>query len=178
MNSKIKHNIILIGFMGSGKTSVGKVLAKRLSYHFCDTDQMLEQKTGDTISHLFSLHGEEYFRDLETNLLIEMVPDLHRTVLSTGGGLPIRPKNTDILKEMGYVIFLKASKATTVSRLLGDATRPLLQGDELETRVEQMLEIRTPMYEKAAHEIIVTDNKSVQDLVDMIMDSYFKFFNI
>ncbi|MDF2611929.1 MAG: Shikimate kinase, partial [Lachnospiraceae bacterium] len=114
MNGRMKHNIILIGFMGSGKTSVGERLAKRLSYQFRDTDQLIESRAGDSINHIFELRGEDYFRTLETNLLLEIKPTLSNTVLSTGGGLPLQEQNTKLLKEIGYVVYLKASKETTL----------------------------------------------------------------
>lgn len=174
LKNKLKHNIILIGFMGSGKTSVGVRLAERLTYQFRDTDQMIEKRAGDTINHIFSIHGEEYFRNLETELLKELVPQLDHTVLSTGGGLPVREQNSKLLKELGYVVFLKASKETTISRLLGDITRPLLQGEELEKKVERMLEIRTPIYEKTAHKIITTDGRSIPEVAQLIMENYIK----
>ena len=170
----MKHNIILIGFMGSGKTSVGECLAKSLTYHFRDSDQMIEKKACDTINHIFAVRGEEYFRELETNLLHELVPTLDKTVLSTGGGLPIRDQNSKLIKELGYVVFLKASKQTTLQRLQGDTTRPLLQGDDLKKKVEHMLEIRTPIYEKVAHKIIVTDNKTVEEIAQQIMEAYLR----
>lgn len=174
MKQKLKHNIILIGFMGSGKTSVGKYLADRLSYQFRDTDQVIEKKAGDSISHIFSVHGEEYFRNLETDLLKELVQNLEKTVVSTGGGLPIRGQNAMLLKELGYVVFLKASKQTTLDRILGDTTRPLLQGDDLEEKVERMLKIRTPIYEKTAHKIITTDRRPISEISQFIMESYLR----
>lgn len=174
MKQKLKHNIILIGFMGSGKTSVGVRLAERLTYQFKDTDQMLEKKAGDTINRIFSAHGEEYFRNLETELLKELVPSLDQAVLSTGGGMPIREQNSKLLKELGYVVFLKASKQTTLNRLKGDTSRPLLQGEDLEKKIDRMLEMRTPIYEKAAHKILTTDGRSIAEITEMIMESYLK----
>ncbi len=174
MNHKLKHNIILIGFMGSGKTSVGKLLAQRLSYSFCDTDQLLEGKSGDTINHIFSVHGEEYFRHMETQLLQELSSSLRQTVLSTGGGMPLREQNSRLLMELGFVVYLKASKETTVNRLMGDTTRPLLNGEELSHKVERMLGIRTPIYEKAAHKIIITDDKTPDEIAILIMEAYLK----
>jgi shikimate kinase len=174
MEPKLKHNIILVGFMGSGKTSVGIRLAERLSYRFRDTDQVLEQKAGDTINHIFSVHGEDYFRNLETDLLNELRRGMNQTVLSTGGGLPLREQNGKLLKEMGYVVYLKANKQTTVKRLKGDTSRPLLQGEELEQKVEKMLNIRSPIYEQIAHKIIATDDKTINEIVHFIMESYLK----
>lgn len=168
------HNVILIGFMGSGKTSVGMKLADRLSYRFCDTDQMIERKAGNTINQIFSTHGEEHFRNMETELLKELRTNLGNTVLSTGGGLPLREQNSKLLQDLGYVVFLKASKETTVKRLQGDTSRPLLKGEELEQKVERMLGIRTPIYEKAAHKILATDDRSIDEIVNLIMESYMK----
>jgi len=174
MKERYKQNIILIGYMGSGKTSVGERLAKMLSYQFRDADQMLERKAGDTINHIFAVHGEEYFRNMETELLKELVGTLENTILSTGGGMPLREENAKLLKELGYVVYLKASKETTIQRLKGDTTRPLLQGDDLEKKVERMLEVRTPIYERAAHIIITTDGRSLDELANEIMECYSK----
>ena len=171
---KLKHNIILIGFMGSGKTSVGGKLAEQLTYHFWDTDQMLERQAGDSINHIFAVHGEEYFRNLETELLKDLQSNLDKTVLSTGGGLPLREQNSKLLRELGYVVFLKASKQTTLQRLRDDTTRPLLKGYDLEQRVDRMLTARTPVYEKAAHKIVVTDNKPVNEIAELIMEAYLR----
>ncbi len=174
MKRSMKHNIILIGFMGCGKTSVGERLAQKLSYRFQDTDRLIEQKERDTINHIFDLYGEEYFRGKETGLLQELLPELNHVVLSTGGGLPLRDQNSSILKEMGFVVYLKASKETTIKRLSGDRTRPLLQGDDREKRIESMLNYRTPIYEKAAHKIIITDHKSIDEIATAIMEAYMK----
>lgn len=171
---RINHNIILIGFMGSGKTSVGELLAKRLSYQFKDTDQLIERKASDTINHIFQVHGEEYFRTLETGLLRKLQPILSNTVLSTGGGLPLKDQNRELLKKMGYVVFLKASKETIKKRLEGDSTRPLLRGEDLEEKIERLLGIRTPYYEKAAHKVIATDDKSFDEIMNLIMESYLR----
>lgn len=171
---KRKHNIILIGFMGSGKTSVGECLAKRMSYHFLDTDRLLEERAGDTIHHIFSMHGEEYFRDMETELLKEFRNDTDRTILSTGGGLPLREQNAELLRKLGFIVFLKTSKQTTLARLQNDRTRPLLAGEDAEQKVERMLQIRTPIYENAAHLIIETDDKSIDELVRSIMEAYIR----
>ncbi len=168
----MKHNIILVGFMGSGKTCVGEYLAKQLSYQFRDTDQLIGKKAGDTINNIFASYGEEYFRDLETGLLKELVPRLTHTVLSTGGGMPVRKENGALLRELGFVVFLKTSKETTLSRLREDASRPLLQGDGLEEKVENMLALRTPIYENTAHDIVITDGRTVEEIARFIMELY------
>ncbi len=171
MNENKKNNIILIGYMGCGKTTVGEALAGCLSYQFMDTDQLLEEKTSDTINHIFAVQGEEYFRNLETELLEELQPTLKQTVLSTGGGLPLREQNVKLLKEMGYIVYLKASKETTLQRLTGDRSRPLLQGENVEQKIENMLASRTPIYTQAADQSVITDDKSIEEIVTLIRDN-------
>lgn len=170
----MKHNIILIGFMGCGKSSVGKKLAECISYRFLDTDLMIERNQACSINQIFSSKGEAAFRDMETNLIQELHKDMSQVILSTGGGLVLREQNRRLLSDMGYIVFLKASKETTLKRLQGDATRPLLKGEELEQKVERMLESRTPIYEKTAHKIIATDHKSIEEIAHLIMEAYMK----
>jgi shikimate kinase len=145
-----------------------------LHYQFADTDQWLEEKAGYSIPHIFSEKGEEYFRDLETDVLLDMQSSLHWSVISTGGGLPVRKRNRELLREMGHVIYLKASKDTLVKRLSGDTTRPLLQGDDPIGRVEKLLHAREPIYEEAAHEIIVTDHRSIDEIAEIIGTMVFR----
>lgn len=172
MEQRLKQNIILIGFMGSGKTTVGKRLAQRISYQFYDTDYLLETKQEMSISRIFELYGEEYFRDMETKLLRELVKDTDRTILSTGGGMPLREENAKLMKELGHIVYLKASKETIVKRLMGDTSRPLLRGEELPLKVEKMLGIRAPIYERNATQVVTTDDKTVDELVDSILEVY------
>jgi shikimate kinase len=167
----MKQNIILIGFMGSGKTSVGKALAERLSYRFMDTDEMIEQKAGCTINHIFEAYGEAYFRTMETDLLTELTISLTHTVLSSGGGLPLRKENIQLLRELGEIVYLKAAKDTLTNRLLSDTSRPLLKGEILDLRIEKMLKIREPIYESAAQHSIVTDQKNIEEVVNLILDA-------
>lgn len=164
-----KNNIILIGFMGSGKTTVGQLLAKNLGYHFLDTDEYIEQTTGKTISTIFATYGEEYFRSLETKIVEELAASVSNTVVSTGGGLPLREKNANILKEMGQVIFLQISKAVVLNRLQGDINRPLLQGKNVEERVETLLTERFDKYKKAAHYMVCVDQRTEQEVMEYIL---------
>ena len=161
-------NLILIGYMGSGKTSVGKQLACKYGYEFMDTDECIEKKAGMKISDLFQLHGEENFRRMETQLLKELIGNTQHCIISTGGGMAVRTENVALLKKLGIVIFLRVKKETIISRLEGDTTRPLLAGDELEKKVETMLKIRTPFYEAAADYILDTDDYTIEELVEMI----------
>lgn len=162
-------NIILIGYMGCGKSTIGKQLAKALNYQFKDTDELIEAVTGEKISEIFASKGEEYFRKLETETLKNLQGTMTATVLSTGGGMPCREENVGLLHSIGMVIFLKVSKETVISRLKGDTTRPLLQGEDFETKIEQMLATRNPLYEKAADVVINTDQLSVYEVVDAVL---------
>ncbi|MDE7326288.1 MAG: shikimate kinase [Lachnospiraceae bacterium] len=164
----MKNNIILIGFMGSGKTSVGGKLSRALHYDFLDTDGMLEEEFGCTIREFFAEWGEEEFRKRETMLLSGLSKKLTKTVLSTGGGLPLCPQNAKLLREMGRVIYLKASEEETVKRLSGDTTRPILAGEDLRVKVHRLLEERMPLYKAAAHYTLETDGKSFYEIINEI----------
>lgn len=167
----MKKNIILIGFMGCGKTSVGGKLSRALHCRFLDTDQLLEQEFGCTIREFFEKEGEEVFRRRETGLIQGLSDTLENTVLSTGGGLPLRAENAEILRKTGKVFFLKASEETTVERLCGDTGRPLLaQGDLAET-VHRLLGQRMPLYEAAADYTIETDGKSFYEIIREIQNA-------
>lgn len=170
-----KHNIILIGFMGSGKTSVGKKLAEKMGYAFYDTDTIIEQNQEDTIRHIFELYGEEYFRELETKLIQGFSTTMKEVVLSTGGGIPLRQLNRELLSDLGYVVYLRASTQSTVNRLMKDETRPLLQGENLEEKVDRLQKERAPFYTQTANETIDTDNLTPEDLADKILEGYLTF---
>ncbi len=162
------ENIILIGFMGSGKTSVGGKLSRVMHMKFKDTDQLLEEEFGCKISEFFEKEGEAEFRNRETALLQRLNGTLQSTVLATGGGLPLRPENAELLKKLGMVVYLKASRETTVRRLSGDTTRPLLAGGNVEQKVEALLEQRIPLYTAAADVTVLTDGKSFYEIINEI----------
>jgi shikimate kinase len=162
-------NIILIGFMGCGKTSLGLRLAKKLGYQFCDTDQMIEKELGRSISDIFETEGEEYFRLLETATIEKLIGILDNSVLSVGGGLPIRQGNGDLLKKLGHVIYLKTSKEIIIKRLAGDKTRPLLAGDNKDEKITNLFKLREPIYEKVSNYIVTTDNRTFEDLMSDII---------
>lgn len=174
MERSSRNNIILVGFMGSGKTSVGKVLAKRLGYRFLDSDALIEQEEQQSIPAVFQTKGEAYFRDKETELLNKLRTSLYEVVLSTGGGTPIRPQNRELLRQLGFVVFLKTSDETILRRLRGDTSRPLLAGEDSKSRVEQLQREREPIYTATAHFILDTDELSPEKLADRIMEEYHK----
>lgn len=169
----LKENIILIGYMGSGKTTVGQALSEKLSYCFLDTDAYIEEQQNTTISHIFEEYGEEYFRNIETKTIENMEKNMKHHIISTGGGLPLRECNGAILKRMGFVVFLSVKRETVLKRLEGDTQRPLLQGDNVEQKIEEMLNFRNPIYEYTAHLKVQVDNKSVEEIADEICRNYF-----
>ena len=168
----MKDNIILIGFMGCGKSTVGKVLAKKMRYIFLDTDQTIESRQHMPISKIFEKKGEEYFRKLETDTVREMVETTNKSIISTGGGLPLREENSQILKNLGFVVYLNVKKETVLKRLKGDTKRPLLAGGNVEEKVEQMISYRDPIYQVGAHMEIHTDDMSVDKVAEEIIRNY------
>ena len=161
------RNVILIGFMGAGKTTVGKALAKECKLSFVDTDERIEEEQNRSISDIFAKEGESFFRNLETQQLRKLRKE-EEGVISVGGGLPVQEANWDLLKQLGTTIYLKASKETLVERLQGDSKRPLLQGGELEMKISSLMNQREAIYEKVADRIIVTDGKQLKDIIEEI----------
>lgn len=160
-----KDNIVLIGFMGSGKTTVGKALAKRLNMVFIDTDEYLEKREGMTIAEIFERKGEVGFRMLETEVLKEMRDNITNTVVSTGGGMPIRQENARLLKEMGKVVYLTAANQVIYERIKDDTTRPLLKCDNPLDRITSLMRERRPLYEKACDIIVDTNSNDLEEVI-------------
>lgn len=161
----MKQNLILIGFMGAGKTSVGEACAKASGRMLLDTDQLIEAEAGMSISDIFALQGEPAFRQAETAVLERLLKETREAIISVGGGLPLLEQNRIILKQLGTVVFLKVKPETVLERLKGDRSRPLLQGGQVEKRVEELLAYRNPLYMEAAHQVIDVDGKSLEALV-------------
>ena len=149
----MRKNLILCGFMGSGKSTIGKLLSEKLGARFIDTDSYIEQKEGMTISEMFEKYGEDYFRQRELETC-EALSQLQKTVISTGGGTLLREENLRALKKNGVVFLLNISSRTVLNRLKNDTTRPLLQQEDKEKAVKMMLTKRTPLYNRAADYVI------------------------
>lgn len=164
----MKNNIILIGFMGSGKSTVGKRLAEALQYEFIDTDVEIEKKEGKTISDIFNTEGEGAFRDLETELIRSFLAKEKGKVISVGGGLPLREENRKILQQLGTVVYLKATAETIYERLKGDNSRPLLQTENPYQRIREMMKDRENKYTEASHLILFTDKKNIEEIISEI----------
>ena len=160
-------NIILIGFMGSGKTSFGRYLNHNRNFGFIDTDEFIEKQEGRSINEIFSTDGEEAFRDMDSKLIKLLSLD---TVIGVGGGLPIREENGKLLKQLGTVIYLRASVDTLVSRLSGDTKRPLLKGGDLREKIQTLMAKRADIYEERADIIVDTDDCTLQSLYERLMN--------
>jgi len=154
MNSSTNppENIVLIGFMGCGKTTVGRELQQRLGYPLVDMDQVIEQRAGKPITAIFADDGETAFRDMETELLKEFNdPDAPRRIISTGGGVVGRAENRALLKDLGYVVWLHAPAAVILERTAKNRSRPLLHTDDPTARIQALMEERGPLYQETAH---------------------------
>lgn len=165
----MKHNIILIGYMGSGKSTIAKELHKKTGREVIDTDAAIVKEQGRSINEIFQTDGETAFRELETALLRRLSEKTSAYILSTGGGMPVREENRAILKNLGTVFFLKADADTIFERVKEDTQRPLLQGTDQRARIAGMLEERTPIYEWAADYVTKTDGKTVEEVVSEIL---------
>ena len=175
-NAKIfdqnKDNIILVGFMGSGKTTLGKWIAKHTGRTLIDTDREIETMTGLTIKEIFDTKGEDYFRKLETDYLENLVKEKKTgLVISVGGGTPVAEKNRELLKNVGTVVYLRASAGELMKRLRYDVRRPLLQGKDGKERrilIEDMLKKREPAYMSAANIVVRTDGVYFPNIYQII----------
>lgn len=163
------NHVILIGFMGCGKSSVGKALADAMGIPFVDTDGMIEEQAGRKINDIFREDGEEYFRELETSVLKQLLSAQERKVIAVGGGLPVREINREYLKRLGTVVYLLAKVETLTGRLEGDDTRPMLRGGELKKRIETLMDARGELYGEAADVCVETDDKDFEQIVKEIM---------
>lgn len=162
------ENVILIGFMGCGKTTVGFRLSYRLRRTVIDTDKEIEKEEQRTISDIFAADGEAYFRDRETACLRKLAGSAYNQIISVGGGLPLREENRELLHELGQVFYLRATGETIYERVKEDTTRPLLRGGDPLTKIRTLLEERDPYYMAAADVVVTVDGKSFSEILDEI----------
>ncbi len=161
-------NVILIGFMGCGKSTVGLRLSYRLRRTIIDTDREIEKEEHRTISEIFAADGEAYFRDRETAILRKLRQSANNQIISVGGGLPVRKENRALLHELGQVFYLRAEGGTIYERVKDDKTRPLLQVDDPLKKIETLIEERDPCYRESADVVITVDGKSFSQILDEI----------
>lgn len=162
-------NVFLVGPMGSGKTTVGRHLAKALKLEFIDSDHAIEQRTGADIPWIFDIEGEEGFRRRERAVIDELTRQ-RGIVLATGGGAVIDPLNRADLAQRGVVVFLRASVDKILSRTAKSQNRPLLRTGDPRARVEQLLAARDALYHEIADIIVDTDKRGVKSTVNLILD--------
>ena len=166
----MKH-VILIGFMGSGKSTVGFRLSYKLKKCLIDTDKLIEEREKMRISEIFATKGEGYFRQKETECLNSLFHELGSRVISLGGGTPIREENREIIKKHGKVIYLQAYPDTIYQRVKHDTSRPLLQCENPKEKIDALLAERNPIYESVADIIIHVDGKEMKDVVQEIVEA-------
>ncbi len=146
----LRENIILVGFMGSGKSSIGKRVAADLGFQFLDTDKIIVDRAGMSISHIFAQRGEPAFREMETSALVS-IGHLNRCVIATGGGIVIREENRALLRQLGFVVCLTASEEVLYERVARNEKRPLLQTEDPRKTLSELMQTRLPFYEETAH---------------------------
>lgn len=169
----IPYNVVLVGFMGVGKSSVGSSLAQHLGRDFLDLDDEIEQELGMSIADFFEQEGEKAFRAKET-ALIKKLASLNNLVFSVGGGAVLNPQNVIELKKKGRLILLTAESNTIYNRLKDDTTRPVLGVPVTKFKIEELLEKRNIVYEQVAQAIVSTDGLSLDGVIDRIVQSLFK----
>lgn len=156
-------NIFLIGFMGTGKSTVARYLNKKFAMEIIEMDELIVKREGKSIPDIFAERGEEYFRDLETKLLTE-IQKMENVVVSCGGGAALREENVQIMKQSGHIVLLAARPETILERVKRDDSRPLLKGRKNVKEIGALMESRREKYEAAADLIICVDGKSAEQI--------------
>lgn len=162
-----KSNVFLVGPMGVGKSTIGRLLAAELHLSFCDSDRVIEERTGADIPWIFDMEGEAGFRERETTVLAELAAE-SSLVVATGGGIVMRPQNCQIMKESGFVCYLTASIEQLVERTSRDKKRPLLQVENPRQKIIELLALREPLYRSVADFAVNTDRRSPKSVAQEI----------
>ena len=164
-----RENIILIGFMGSGKSSVGRMLARRLRFQFLDTDQLVAERVRLPIKDIFARYGEAYFRARETAALESLLAGAPRHVLATGGGIVTQPHNLPLLRQLGWVVLLKADPEELYRRVARNQDRPLLKVADPRAKMEEMLGARDELYTEAAQFTVDSTGLRREEVMEKIV---------
>lgn len=160
-------NIALTGFMGTGKTTVGKILAENMQMDFMETDSIIELRTGKKIPEIFRDNGEEAFREIE-KMVIKEVAENKNLIVSCGGGVVTDQENVEQLKKRGKIILLNAKEETVINRVANSTDRPLLNTEDWQDRVHELMSKRLPMYKKAADIEVDTDELTPAEVAEKI----------
>lgn len=161
------ESIYIVGFMGAGKTTVGKILGEKLGLEVIDTDEVIETKQQKTVSEIFKENGEEYFRQLEHFVLKDIIKE--DKIITTGGGIVTREENRKLLQKKKNVFYLKATANTILERLKDDTTRPLLQTKDKLKTIEQLLSKRDALYEEVSTYTVHTDLLSLEEVANEVI---------
>ena len=164
----MKENIFLIGFMGAGKSTVARAMKKHYGMRLIEMDEQIEKQEKMSVPKIFEVHGEPYFRKLETDLL-EGLSSQENTVVSCGGGVPMRACNVEAMRKSGKVIYLSTSPQQIYERVKTSHNRPLLEGNMNVEYISDLLSQRLPKYMEAADAVVSTDGKSVEDICKEII---------
>lgn len=162
-------NLVLIGYRGTGKSSVGAEMSELLSWPVISTDELICEKAGNTIPEIVKAYGWDYFRDLETSVIMDVTKKANQ-IIDTGGGAILRPQNLDALKKNGLLVWLKASVKTIQARIFDNNERPSLTKEKsFIDEVEEVLKDRIPIYSEAADLEIDTDDRAVDEICSSII---------
>ena len=165
----MRKSIALIGFMGVGKTTIGRILAEKLGYDFIDVDTEIERETGKSINEIFQLHGEAFFRKLESDIIREL-SNKDRLVIACGGGAVTNIENAETLQKSSKMIYLTASIDEIVDRTKGESTRPLLNVANPVEAASELYENRKPIYVRYADLEVDTTDKTIEEVVGFILE--------
>lgn len=163
------NNIFLIGFMGSGKSTIARLLAKETGKELIEMDETIEAEAGCSINQIFEEHGEGYFRDLESELVVR-IADKGNTVVSCGGGAVLRAENVENMKKNGTIVYLSATPETIYKRVRNSTHRPLLNGNMNVEYITQLMDKRLPIYENAASVVVDVNDKEKREIVKEIIE--------
>lgn len=164
----MNKNIFLVGFMGAGKSTVAKILKNKLNMNLVEMDARIVEEQGMPITDIFAKYGESHFRDIESKLILTL-GDEGNTVVSCGGGVVVRPENTEYMKKNGTVIYLAAKPETIYERVKNSTDRPILNGNMNVEYIAELMEKRRALYEAAADIRIDTDGKNAEEICEEII---------
>lgn len=164
----IDYNIFLIGFMGAGKSTIARTLVRELNCPLVEMDERIVQEQGMSINDIFDKYGEDYFRDIESQLILDLGKQ-EASVISCGGGVVVRPQNTQYMKQSGRIVFLRATPETVYERVKNSNDRPILNGHMNVEYIAQLMEKRRSLYEAAADITIATDDRTREEICQEIL---------
>lgn len=159
------NHIVIIGFMGSGKTRVGKRLSKDFGIPFVDIDKVVTKKMNMSVKEIFDRFGEPFYRALETTAIKSLIDDKEQKIISLGSGLPVQEQNQKYIGQLGTVVYLKGSFATLKKRLENGNGDPLIEGDDREEKIRKLLKQRDPVYARFADIEMITGDKPFEELI-------------